>query len=159
MRQKTHCLVLLLKRAQDIPIQDLQYSQISKLEFQEILGMQKLPVTQVQYKWNTVAKHSAFLRRGGEGGIQSEAVLIQKTSCIHNSSSLKQQLHFSWKFHIQHLLLMNNPCILMLIQSQDKKIHCSLYIFRMYSFTPGERSLTQQTKARPELPSEAPAVV
>lgn len=47
MRQKTHCLVLLLKRAQDIPIQDLQYSQISKLEFQEILGMQKLPVTQV----------------------------------------------------------------------------------------------------------------
>lgn len=45
LRRDRKRLILLLKRAHDVPVQDLQYSQLSKLEFQETLGMQNLPVT------------------------------------------------------------------------------------------------------------------
>lgn len=137
IRQETHCLFFLLKRAYDVPVQDLQHSQISKLEFQEIWGMQKLPECSTS---GTLWLNIHLLLGGGEGSIQFEAVLTQKTSRNHKSFSLKQQLYFSWKFHIQHLPLMNNSYILMLIRSQDKS--CSLCVFRMYSFTPGKRSLT-----------------
>lgn len=97
-------------------------------------------------EWNTRGRHwlNNLLFWGERGVIQSETLPTQdkKKSQVHNSYSLKQQLHFSWKCHIQHLPLMNSLYILVLTTSQDKRLRCLLCIFRMYSFTPGERSLT-----------------
>lgn len=148
-RQKTHCLVLLFTRAHDVPSRIRNIS-VSKLEFQDILGTQKLPVTRVWYKWNTVGiqKTLSFFFFGGGEGYEEEqgqkAALTQKTSHTQNSSSSKQQLHFSWKFHTQHLPLMNNPYMQLLIRSQDKKVAVhSLYSGCIASHLGKEASLSK----------------
>lgn len=116
-RQKARGSVLL--RAHRVPAQELHCSPVPKLEFGQISGMQKLPITEVQNKESVGAKHSWDTE--GKGGIRSETEKI--AHYVHVSSSLKRQPCFPRESHIQHPPLTNEPLVLMLGGPRDKRLH------------------------------------